>query len=83
MVESSTREAERRRDVGRLEIGQLLNDLSGGETGREQVEDVDDANAHAPDARLSPALIGVYRDPVHQFNGLSHGVLTEEGSMAK
>lgn len=79
MVETSAGEPEASRDVCELEVRQFLDDLLGGKSGGEQVEDVNDTDPHPTYAGASPALVGVHGDAVHQLDGLSHGVLAKEG----
>ncbi len=55
-----------------LQIGELLYHLIGGEPYRQQIEHVADPNTHPPHTGVSPALVGIHSDPVHQLNGLTH-----------
>ena len=64
MVEPSGGELERGPQVFAFEIGHLGEDLVGGETGREELEDVSHPNAHAPNARSPAALLGIDGDTV-------------------
>lgn len=67
LIKPSTSEPEAGRDVGDLEVGQLINYLLGRKPVREQIEHVDDANPHAANARTASELFGIHRDAVHQF----------------
>ncbi len=51
-------------DVFGLEVGELLDDLLDAEPVRQEVEDVTDPDAHAPNAGTTAALLWVDGDPV-------------------
>lgn len=72
MVESTTRETQTGADIRDLKVGKLFDDLFRREARGEQVEDIDDANAHAADARPSPTLVGIHRDAIHEFDCIAH-----------
>jgi hypothetical protein len=57
MIEAATGEPEASGDIRQLKIGQLTDDLFRRESGGEQIEDIDDANAHPADAGAPAALL--------------------------
>lgn len=50
-----------------LKIGELLENLGGGETGGEQIQHVNDPNSHATNARPSTTLLGIHSDSLSQI----------------
>lgn len=72
MIHAATGEAQARRDIGGLEIRQLLNDLRRRHPGGQEIEHIDDADAHAADARTSSALLRIDGDTSHEFDGSAH-----------
>ena len=67
MSEAPTGKAEGGSDVLELQIGKFFDDLNAREPGRQQIEDVAHADAHAPDTGPAPALRRVHGD------SLGHG----------
>jgi len=65
MVQFTTRILQARLNVFGLQIGKLLQDLRRGQSVRQEVQDVNDPDAHASDAGPSAALLRVYRDAIH------------------
>ncbi len=63
MVETTARVLQGRCDVFALQIRVIIEDLCVRLFGGEKVQDVDDADAHAPNARTSAALFGIERNP--------------------
>jgi hypothetical protein len=57
-------------DVFRLEVGQLFQNLSRRKAGGQQLQHVDNADAHSADAWLAAALFRVDR---YSFREPSHG----------
>ena len=62
--------------VAEIFVGQSLNelvdDLFGLQSGREQVEHVDHTNAHSTHAGASATLLRIRRDPVHELYSVAH-----------
>ena len=70
MIETPTRESEACAHVGQLEVRKLLDDLTRAQSRGEQIEHVDDPDAHAADAGAATTLVRVHRDALHEFDGL-------------
>ena len=64
MAETTAREAKAGRDVLKLKVRELPNNLLGRKSRGHQVEDIDHSNAHASDTRPAPALQGIHGDSV-------------------
>jgi len=64
MVEVARGKPQAGLQVFRFEIRHLVKDLGGGQAGREEVEDIANANTHPPHAGPPPTLLGVYRDSI-------------------
>ena len=67
MIEIPRSESQARLDVFRFEIGHFFEDVCRREPGREQVEHITHANAHAADARPAAALLGIDSDPLRNL----------------
>lgn len=72
MIESAARESKAGDDVLGLEVGKLFQNGLLREPRREEIEDIDDANAHPPNTRASAAFLGVNGDSVREVR---HGLL--------
>ncbi len=70
MIEPTTGKLQAGRNVFGFEIRQFLKDLLLREVGSEQIQYIDDADAHPTNAGASATLLRVDRDT---FNELSHG----------
>lgn len=70
MIEVTRRKPQASLQVLGLEIRHLFKDLRGGQTSREEVEDVAHTNAHASHAGSPPTLLRIYRNPISK---LVHG----------
>ena len=66
MVDAAARKDETRLEVVRLEVGHLLKNLGGVETGGEKVQDVADADAHPADTRTASALLRIDGNAIEQ-----------------
>ncbi len=75
MVDAAARKDETRLEVVRLEVGHLLKNLGGVETGGEKVQDVADADAHPADTRTASALLRIDGNAIEQSG---HGKKLEE-----
>lgn len=69
MIERPGREPETRLQIFGLQIRHLLQQLFGGEAGREEIENVGNPNAHAAHTRSAAALSWIDGDPI---GDLSH-----------
>jgi len=67
MIESAAGEFQARRNIFCFEVRQFFKDLLLRETGGQQVQHVDDANAHPTDTGPSTTLLGVDRDSLDEF----------------
>ncbi len=56
MIHAPTGESQTRGNIGEFEVGQLVHDLGRRQSRCQQIENVDDANAHAADAGASTTL---------------------------
>jgi hypothetical protein len=66
MIQTSGSVSEGRFDVVYFEVRQLFQHLLRAETCRQQVQHVNDADAHTAYARAAAALLGINRDSLHQ-----------------
>ena len=64
MVNATAGKREARLQVVALQVGHLVENLGGVQSGGEEVENVADANAHPANARAPSALLWVGRDPI-------------------
>ena len=55
-----------RRNVLRLEIGKLFENLLARFAGREQLQYINDADSHAANTRSAPALLGADGDALQE-----------------
>ncbi len=62
MVNATARKREAPLEVVRLQVGHLVENLSGVETRGKKVENITDANTHPPHARTASALLRVGGD---------------------
>ena len=62
MVEPPAGVAQAGSNIFTLQIGKLPKDLFVGQSGRQQVQDIDDTNPHAANARASATLLGIDSD---------------------
>src|SRR4029077_12717613 len=65
VVEFTAGVLETRLNVLGLKVGKLLQDLCRSQTVGQEVQNVNHADAHSPDAGASAALLGVYCDAIH------------------
>lgn len=72
MIEMAASVGEARLDVLSFQIRHLVKHLLLRQPGGEQVENVDDADTHPPDARTPAALLGVNCDAVEKLAHLRH-----------
>lgn len=66
MVQPAACEAKASRDVFRFEVRQLLEHLLRREPRRQEVQHVNDPDAHAPNAGASPALARIHGDAISE-----------------
>ena len=72
MIQATTGEPETRGDIGGLEIRQLREDLIRREPGGEEIQDVNDADAHPANAGTPATLLRIDCDAIHQLNRIAH-----------
>ena len=72
MIQATAGEAKTRGDIGELQIRQLREDLLRREPGREEIQDVDDTDAHPANARTPTALLRIDGDAIHQLDRIAH-----------
>lgn len=65
MVELAAGVLEAGLNVFGLKVRQLLQNLFGGQSVSQQVQHVNDTDAHAPDARAAAALLRINRNSIH------------------
>lgn len=67
MINALRRKGERGFDVVELKIRKVCNDLGMRETGGEEIEDIDDTNAQAPNTRAAAEFAGLGGDAVEEI----------------
>ena len=72
MIHATTGEAEARGDIRGIEIGQLREDLLQREPGGQEIEDVNDTDAHSAHARTPATLLRIDGDAIHQLDRVAH-----------
>ena len=75
MIQAPTGEAETRGEIGGLQIRQLREDLLRRQSGREEIQNVDDTNAHPANAGTPTALLRIDSDAIHQLDRDAHECL--------
>jgi len=76
MVNISRRKTQGGHEVLGFEIRHFLENLSRGKPGREEIENVTDANTHPPNAWPASTLFGIDRDSIGELIHHSAGILT-------
>ena len=77
VIKPTARKPQAGKDVGRLEVRKLFDDLVGRESRSQEVEDVGDPDTHAADARAPAALLRIHSNPLgdvdHVMNTVTQG----------
>ena len=76
MIQASTCEPEAGDDILGFQIWQFRHDLRRRHPGRQEIEDIDDANTQTADTGASVALVRIDCDSLHQPDGVAHRVLS-------
>lgn len=67
MIESAAGELQASRNIFSFKVRQFLKDLLLRETGGQQIQHIDDADAHPTNTGPSTTLLGVDRDAFDEF----------------
>lgn len=72
VVKSTARKTEARVDILDFEIGEILEHLLHGQSARQEIEHVRDANTHPSDAWTAAALLRIHRDSFRKVRHRNH-----------